>query len=151
MTQAQGPPANLDKSKSLPSVGAGLAPEAVTFHPTLGMTVEKDSSRNQLRPEAVESLYYLWRLTGERKYRDWGWAMFQAFQKHSRGKTGYHSIAVRHSCSTSFPCRFCIHVPSLQDEVHIDLHVIPACHGVCNFSALFFSLAIVFMVNSSGL
>ncbi|CAL8463954.1 g3489 [Coccomyxa elongata] len=71
----------------------GLAPEAVTFHPMLGMTMEKDSSRNQLRPEAVESLYYLWRLTGDRKYRDWGWAMFQAFQKHSRGKTGYHSIA----------------------------------------------------------
>ena len=112
MTQAQGPPANLDKSKwiKLPPADAGLAPEAVTFHPKLGMTVEKDSSRNQLRPEAVESLYYLWRLTGERKYRDWGWAMFQAFQKHSRGKTGYHSIAVRsllfHSC-------FLTYVPSL--------------------------------------
>lgn len=73
----------------------GLAPEAVTFNPVLGMTVEKDSSKNQLRPETVESLYYMWRLTGERKYRDWGWAIFQAFQKHSKGKIGYHSISVR--------------------------------------------------------
>ncbi len=75
-------------------VDAGLAPEAVSFDPVVGMTVEKGSGRNILRPETIESLYYMWRLTGDRKYRDWGWEIFQAFQKHSRGKTGYHSISV---------------------------------------------------------
>lgn len=99
-TQGTGtaPKCSIFIGKSLASLfgdNIGLAPEAVTFNPVLGMTVEKDSSKNQLRPETVESLYYMWRLTGERKYRDWGWAIFQAFQKHSKGKTGYHSISVR--------------------------------------------------------
>lgn len=84
---------------------AGLAPETVTFDPALGMTVEKSSAQNKLRPEALESLYYMWRLTGERKYREWGWSIFQAFQKHCRGKTGYHSIKVR-----SFLC-----IPSTEN------------------------------------
>ena len=83
-------------------VDAGLAPEAVSFDPVVGMTVEKGSGRNILRPETIESLYYMWRLTGDRKYRDWGWEIFQAFQKHSRGKTGYHSISVSPSAWTLF-------------------------------------------------
>ncbi len=32
---------------------------------------------NLLRPETVESLFYLYRLTGEEKYRKWGWNIFQ--------------------------------------------------------------------------
>ena len=55
---------------------------------------------NVLRPEAVESLYYMWRLTGEQRYREWGWSIFQAFQEHARGDVGYHSLLV-HSGSCS--------------------------------------------------
>ena len=50
---------------------------------------------NVLRPEAVESLYYMWRLTGEQKYREWGWDTFNAFQKHAKGEAGYHALLVR--------------------------------------------------------
>jgi mannosyl-oligosaccharide alpha-1,2-mannosidase len=61
------------------------------------MRVAEDSALNQLRPEAVESLWHLWRLTGHAQYREWGWAVFQAFQRHSKGEVGYHSIKVRSS------------------------------------------------------
>jgi mannosyl-oligosaccharide alpha-1,2-mannosidase len=44
---------------------------------------------NILRPETVESLMYLWRKTGNTKYRDWGWDIFQAFEVHSRVESGY--------------------------------------------------------------
>lgn len=47
---------------------------------------------NMLRPETVESLFYLWRFTNNEMYRDWGWNIFQAFEKNSRLDTGYVGI-----------------------------------------------------------
>lgn len=47
------------------------------------------TSWNILRPETVESLMYLWRLTGNKTYQDWGWDIFQAFEKNSRIESGY--------------------------------------------------------------
>lgn len=41
------------------------------------------------RPEVVESLFYLWRATHDQKYRDWGWAIFQAIEKHCKKEAGY--------------------------------------------------------------
>ena len=72
---------------------AGLAPEAVNFDPA-GMTTELEFASNKLRPEAVEALWHMWRLTGHPQYREWGWQMFEAFQEHSRGPVGYHNIKV---------------------------------------------------------
>ena len=37
-----------------------------------------------LRPEASESLFLLYRLTGDETYRAWGWEIFQAIEKHAR-------------------------------------------------------------------
>jgi endoplasmic reticulum Man9GlcNAc2 1,2-alpha-mannosidase len=34
----------------------------------------------------VESLFILWRITGDIKYREWGWKIFEAFEKW--GKVG---------------------------------------------------------------
>ena len=65
---------------------AGLAPEKVTFLEEGGTRVDA--------AEAVESLYYMWRLTGEQRYREWGWSIFQAFQEHAKGDVGYHSLLV---------------------------------------------------------
>jgi mannosyl-oligosaccharide alpha-1,2-mannosidase len=31
-----------------------------------------------LRPEALESVFYMWRITGEERYRDAAWEMFEA-------------------------------------------------------------------------
>ena len=47
------------------------------------------TSWNILRPETVESLFYLWRLTGNKTYQDWGWNIFEAFEKNSRIESGY--------------------------------------------------------------
>ncbi|KAL5223159.1 hypothetical protein ABZP36_027872 [Zizania latifolia] len=44
---------------------------------------------NILRPETIESLMYLWRLTGNKTYQDWGWEIFQAFENNSRIESGY--------------------------------------------------------------
>ena len=53
--------------------------------------LQPKSSRNMLRPETVESLFYMWRVTGEPKYREWGWQIFQAFQRHSRTPEGAYA------------------------------------------------------------
>ena len=43
---------------------------------------------NILRPETVESLFVLYRVTGDQVYRDWGWEILQAFRRHSRVDSG---------------------------------------------------------------
>ncbi|KAI9569469.1 glycoside hydrolase family 47 protein [Boletus coccyginus] len=45
-------------------------------------------ARYILRPETVESLFLAFRLTGDTLYRDHGWAIFQAIEKHCRVATG---------------------------------------------------------------
>jgi len=59
----------------------GLAPEFVRFTGS-GMTV--GAGHNLLRPEAIEALFYMWRFTKDPKYREWGWKMFLAFEKHCK-------------------------------------------------------------------
>lgn len=52
-------------------------------------------SRNILRPETVESLYVAFHLTGDPLYREWGWEIFQAFQRWcqvDQGRGGYAGI-----------------------------------------------------------
>ena len=45
------------------------------------------------RPETIESLFIAFRLTGDKRYRDDGWRIFQSIQKHCRvGTGGYASI-----------------------------------------------------------
>lgn len=46
-----------------------------------------------LRPESVESWFVLHRVTGEERYRDWGWDFARALEKHARvGTGGYTSL-----------------------------------------------------------
>lgn len=56
--------------------------------------IKSNDAHNLQRPETVESLFYMWRITGDVKYRDWGWEMFQSFIKHTviPDGTGYSSI-----------------------------------------------------------
>ncbi|KAK0530204.1 mannosyl-oligosaccharide alpha-1,2-mannosidase [Tilletia horrida] len=50
-------------------------------------------ARNILRPETVESLFIAFQLTGDEQYREWGWEIFQAFEKHCKVESGgYASI-----------------------------------------------------------
>ncbi|KAI1314623.1 hypothetical protein EDD11_001922 [Mortierella claussenii] len=46
-----------------------------------------------LRPETVESLFILYRITGDAKYQDYAWEIAQAIEKNCRTKAGYSTIA----------------------------------------------------------
>ena len=49
---------------------------------------------NLLRPETVESIFVLYRLTGKPEYRDMGWNIFQAFEKYSKVASGGYMALV---------------------------------------------------------
>ena len=51
-------------------------------------------ARYILRPETVESLFIAYRLTGDERYRKYGWQIFQAIEKHCRVPGGGYA-AVR--------------------------------------------------------
>ncbi|EEH48890.2 uncharacterized protein PADG_04969 [Paracoccidioides brasiliensis Pb18] len=48
----------------------------------IGFTLVRDG-HYRLRPEAIESVFYLYRITGDRKLQDTAWEMFQAIEKHT--------------------------------------------------------------------
>lgn len=50
--------------------------------------IKPADSHNLQRPETVESLFYLWRITGDDIYREWGWEMFDSFVKHTMVENG---------------------------------------------------------------
>ncbi|XP_061361554.1 mannosyl-oligosaccharide 1,2-alpha-mannosidase MNS1-like isoform X1 [Gastrolobium bilobum] len=64
-----------------------LAGENYYFREGEDMSV--GTSWNIQRPETIESLFYLWRFTRNKTYQEWGWDIFQAFEKNSRIETGY--------------------------------------------------------------
>lgn len=74
----------------------GLAPEISYFNidnPTKpDLVIHKADHFSILRPETVESYFYLWRLTKNQKYRDWGWEFFQNIQTYAKVEHGYSSI-----------------------------------------------------------
>ncbi|KZF24627.1 glycoside hydrolase family 47 protein [Xylona heveae TC161] len=97
----------------------GLAPEIAYFNiydpPVMENTVDEKARKsidddrrwredyvihsmdahNLQRPETVESLFYMWRITGDVKYRQWGWEIFKAFVSHSAvfDGAGFTSLA----------------------------------------------------------
>eukprot|EP01107_Rhizomastix_libera_P002648 TRINITY_DN1458_c0_g1_i8.p1 TRINITY_DN1458_c0_g1~~TRINITY_DN1458_c0_g1_i8.p1 ORF type:complete len:577 (-),score=173.58 TRINITY_DN1458_c0_g1_i8:1337-3067(-) len=67
----------------------GIAPEVALF---TANGIKAGGARYYiLRPETVESFFYLWRFTHEQKYRDWGWEAFLAIEKHCRNDGGGYS------------------------------------------------------------
>ncbi|KAG0650923.1 Man(9)-alpha-mannosidase [Hyphodiscus hymeniophilus] len=45
--------------------------------------VKSNDVHNLQRPETVESLFYMWRITGDVMYREWGWEMFKSFMNYT--------------------------------------------------------------------
>jgi hypothetical protein len=41
------------------------------------MSVKINDAHNLLRPEFVESLWYMYQITGNKTYQEWGWQIFQ--------------------------------------------------------------------------
>eukprot|EP01127_Copromyxa_protea_P018090 TRINITY_DN561_c0_g1_i1.p1 TRINITY_DN561_c0_g1~~TRINITY_DN561_c0_g1_i1.p1 ORF type:complete len:574 (-),score=141.75 TRINITY_DN561_c0_g1_i1:21-1631(-) len=70
---------------------SGLAPEIATL--TEGRPgVHNKASHYLLRPETVEAFFVLYRVTGDKKYQDWGWEVFQALEKHCKTEGGYSGV-----------------------------------------------------------
>lgn len=74
-----------------------LSPEIVHFN--MNPSSDKDlfvkvaDTHNLLRPETIESLWYLYHFTNNKTYQDWGWQIFQAFEKYTKVPGGgYTSI-----------------------------------------------------------
>ncbi|KAK2872501.1 hypothetical protein Q8A67_022398 [Cirrhinus molitorella] len=75
----------------------GLSPEIAHFNLQSNngrdIDVKPADRHNLLRPETVESLFYMYRFTKDSKYRDWGWDILQSFNKYTRVPSGgYTSI-----------------------------------------------------------
>ncbi|KAM7393225.1 hypothetical protein PAMA_008055 [Pampus argenteus] len=75
----------------------GLSPEIAHFSLQAGdgrdVVVKPADRHNLLRPETVESLFYMYRYTKDTKYRDWGWEILQSFEKYTKvSDGGYTSI-----------------------------------------------------------
>ncbi|KAF9178932.1 mannosyl-oligosaccharide alpha-1,2-mannosidase [Haplosporangium sp. Z 11] len=64
---------------------------ALQHTPNSDFIINDRDGHNLLRPETVESLFYMWRLTGDEKYRNWGWSIFEAIEKYSKVSTGGYS------------------------------------------------------------
>ncbi|KAG0212767.1 hypothetical protein BGX28_005613 [Mortierella sp. GBA30] len=79
----------------------GLGPEAMKFEQN-GKTFvanpdtyySRSMSRRKyiLRPETVESLWILYRLTGEKKYQEQAWEIFQSLEKSCRTSIAYSGL-----------------------------------------------------------
>jgi len=71
----------------------GLGPERFRFTETLEARAMNSAEKYYiLRPEVVEGWFYLWRYTGDQKYRDWAWDMVQSLEKHCRVDNGFTGI-----------------------------------------------------------
>ena len=58
----------------------------------MDFSIHRSDGHNLMRPETVESLFILYRITGKQQYREWGWKIFEAFEKNSRVENGYTSL-----------------------------------------------------------
>ncbi|CAK7350221.1 unnamed protein product [Dovyalis caffra] len=86
----------------------GLAPEIAYFHTeeysehgldggnknskfVNDIIIKHADRHNLLRPETVESLFVLYRITEDPKYQEWGWRIFEAFEKYTKVDSGGYS------------------------------------------------------------
>ncbi|XP_071382296.1 mannosyl-oligosaccharide 1,2-alpha-mannosidase IC isoform X1 [Centroberyx affinis] len=70
-----------------------LGPEAFRFDGGAEATATRLSDRYYiLRPEVIESYMYMWRLTHDPKYREWGWEAVEALEQHCRVDSGFSGI-----------------------------------------------------------
>ena len=67
----------------------GIAPEMVQFQAGQDFVVPGFTNFYILRPETVESLFILNRITGAPVYRDWGFQIMRSLDKYCKAPYGY--------------------------------------------------------------
>jgi mannosyl-oligosaccharide alpha-1,2-mannosidase len=74
--------------------GSQIGPEYFHFEreDEEATSLKHDEKGYLLRPEVVESYFYLWRLTKEQKYRDWAWQVVLALEKQCRTDSGFSGL-----------------------------------------------------------
>ncbi|XP_037641567.1 mannosyl-oligosaccharide 1,2-alpha-mannosidase IA isoform X1 [Sebastes umbrosus] len=79
-----------------------LGPEAFRFDGGGEATATRMGDRYYiLRPEVIESYMYMWRLTHDPKYREWGWEAVEALEQHCRVESGFSGIRDVYTMSAS--------------------------------------------------
>ncbi len=73
---------------------SGLAPERFAFEESepIYNRIQVREGKYILRPETVESVFVMYRVTGDKRYREMGWKIFKAIEKHCRVKCCYSGI-----------------------------------------------------------
>ena len=66
----------------------GVEPEALDY-----TTMEVEWGGYPLRPEALESAYILYQLTGDKRYKAMGWDIFQRIDRWCRTDVGFAHLA----------------------------------------------------------
>ena len=66
---------------------AGIEPEVLDYR-----AMKITSPGYPLRPEIIESAYYLWRATKDPRYREMGRVFFDALVAHCRTDAGYTTL-----------------------------------------------------------
>ena len=73
-------PPHMDVDGPMSSLDMGPEPDAPWRS---DYSIKRQDMHNLQRPETVESLYYMWRITGDKKYRELGWEIFKSFVRYS--------------------------------------------------------------------
>lgn len=70
------------------STATKLGPEAFRFDGGAEAVATRLNDRYYiLRPEVIESYMYMWRLTHDPKYREWGWEAVEVREKNTSNRT----------------------------------------------------------------
>jgi mannosyl-oligosaccharide alpha-1,2-mannosidase len=69
----------------------GLGPETFMVDDGSG-DIRSGVASYLLRPETVESIFIMYRVTGDDMYRDWGWKIFEAMEKNCRVENGFSGL-----------------------------------------------------------
>ncbi|KAG8933280.1 hypothetical protein FRC02_012179 [Tulasnella sp. 418] len=84
---------NLWKRNGRP--GSKYPPGVVESEPFAGKIESKDYvirfNHYQLRPETIDSLYMLWKVTGDPVWRERGWSIWESVMKHCKIESGGYS------------------------------------------------------------
>ncbi|GFH14660.1 alpha-1,2-mannosidase, partial [Haematococcus lacustris] len=78
-----------------PPAAPPFPPPPPVDYDSLAYSFQPRSSTNWLRPEVVESLFYLYRATGDPVYREWGWNMFRAYEAFCKLPSGGYTVMER--------------------------------------------------------
>uniref|UniRef100_A0AAX7VG61 alpha-1,2-Mannosidase n=1 Tax=Astatotilapia calliptera TaxID=8154 RepID=A0AAX7VG61_ASTCA len=80
-----------------------LGPEAFKFDSGLeAVAVRQNEKYYILRPEVIETYWYMWRFTHDPKYRQWGWEAVQAIDKYCRVSGGFSGVKDVYSSNPTY-------------------------------------------------